>query len=289
MIIKRFSRAVKAWLDRPFTPKELKLIEKVHILKNNYIKVGLALAFFIGMWWYESSWIIALTLLVAVYVHELGHLWAMRSVGVASRGMWFIPFFGGIAVSADDSKLSKWERWLVAFMGPLWGFIMTLVPFLIYMFDDRFRDQFFHASGVGRVQTASLAINLVKITRDIAIFNAVNLLPLPFLDGGRMIGEMVLSFKRKWAIVLIVAFLGFTGWLLLDIGSFWLVVLSGLGLFGLWVRWQKKEQNKEMSSAEVLIAVILHLGLFLGLMYIFGSMRDEISYWETKLAMIKLH
>ncbi|MEK7512223.1 MAG: site-2 protease family protein, partial [Patescibacteria group bacterium] len=234
------------------------------------------------------SWIIALTLLVAVYVHELGHLWAMRSVGVASRGMWFIPFFGGIAVSADDSKLSKWERWLVAFMGPLWGFIMTLVPFLIYMFDDRFRDQFFHASGVGRVQTASLAINLVKITRDIAIFNAVNLLPLPFLDGGRMIGEMVLSFKRKWAIVLIVAFLGFTGWLLLDIGSFWLVVLSGLGLFGLWVRWQKKEQNKEMSSAEVLIAVILHLGLFLGMMYIFGNMRDEISYWETKLAMIKL-
>lgn len=274
---------MNGWLDKSFSPREKQWISKLQIFKKNYVKVALALAFFAGAWWYEGSWIVALTLLIAVYGHELGHLWAMRSVGMESHGMWFIPFFGGVAVPQQtDSEANNWERWLVVIMGPLWGFAMALVPFLIYQYalENRLRDQFFEATKADRAQIASFAVGWMKVARDVAILNLVNLLPLPFLDGGRMIGEMILSFRRKTATVLLAIFLGLAGWMLLRFGSVWLVALSCLGVVGLWLRWQQKEPNGEMYKAEMVIAIFFHLGLLLGLLFISGSMSDEIWYWE---------
>lgn len=276
------------WLDKSLSPGEKRWVSKLQILKKNYVKVALALAFFGGAWWYEDSWIVAITLLVAIYGHELGHLWAMRSVGMGSLGTWFIPFFGGIAVPANDSGANNWKRWLVAVMGPLWGFVMALVPFLIYRhaLENHLRDQFFKVAIADSGPVASFAISWTKVTRDIAILNLFNLLPLPLLDGGRMISEMLLSFRRKTGTILFTIFLGFAGWMLVGLGSVWLGVLSSLGVIVLWLRWQKRVPNEEMCGAEVLIAALFHLGLLFGLFIVLSNMHNETRYWEQKLQQV---
>lgn len=290
MTINYISKFVNDWLKKPFSQREKLWISRLQILKKSQAKFVLALAFFAGAWWYEGSWLIAFTLVVAVYGHELGHLWAMRSVGMETLGTWFIPFFGGVAVSADNSEANNWERWLVAVMGPLWGFIMALIPFIIYQYllEDKLQIRFFDSQltdtmRADRTQTASFAIGWVKVVRDIALINFVNLLPLPFLDGGRMIEEMILSFSRKTATILLLIFFGLAGLILLKSQSVWLAVLSGLSVIELWSRWRKKELNGEMCGAEVLIAILFYFSLLICLFLIFQEMQDEIRHWKWTL------
>ena len=289
MKIKKIIEGVNEFLDSPPTKKENDCIAKLQIFKHNYVKIVLALIFVVGLWWLEKSWIVAFTFLVAVYGHELGHQWAMRSIGVECKGIWVVPFFGGIAVQSGESKINNWERWLIAMMGPFFGLCMALVPFLVYQYilAIRFKNHFPSASVADKEQIASFAIVWIKVARDIAIFNLVNLLPLPLLDGGRIIGEMILSFSRTAAIIFFVFFLCLAVWLVVKIGSVFIAVLSVLGAIVLYLRWRDNDDRKKMYGVEIFIAFILYLGMFCGLVYIVGTSHQNLRSWETAITMFK--
>jgi Zn-dependent protease/uncharacterized protein YndB with AHSA1/START domain len=111
-------------------------------------------------WWFAA---VVLTLLI---VHEFGHALAMRLVGLPVQGIYFIPFLGGVAVSAAPHR-NEAERGFVALMGPGFSILTTAV--------------FVAAAGAtGDPMFEQLAFAS-------ALLNGFNLAPVLPLDGGHVV------------------------------------------------------------------------------------------------------
>jgi Zn-dependent protease len=112
---------------------------------------------------------IAASLLIVILLHELGHVIAMRWVGIPVRGIYFVPFFGGVAVG-ESLGATEATRGFVALMGPAFSMLTTLVCiFLSYQSRDPF--------------ISDLALLS-------ALLNGFNLLPILPLDGGHVLQAM---------------------------------------------------------------------------------------------------
>jgi Zn-dependent protease len=133
------------------------------------------------------SWKFAFALLIQLFVHEYGHVHAMRRTGMRVRGMYFVPFLGAVAVT-DDAFSSRRQQAYVALNGPLWGSIFTLVPLALYAWT---RDPLYAA-----------------VAAWWAIINLFNLLPIAPLDGGRIMQAFAFSFSSSLGVALTVLGLG---------------------------------------------------------------------------------
>jgi Zn-dependent protease len=133
------------------------------------------------------SWKFALALLLQLFVHEYGHVHAMRRTGMNVRGMYFVPFLGALAVT-DDAFTSRRQQAYVALNGPLWGSIFALVPAGLYLWT---KDPLFAA-----------------VTAWWAVINLFNLLPIAPLDGGRVMQSFAYSFSSTLGVTLTVLGLG---------------------------------------------------------------------------------
>src|SRR5690554_1005065 len=67
----------------------------------------------------------ALALVAILVFHEYGHLRAMKKFGIPTKGMYLIPFVGGLAVG--DKPGSRWQDVYISLMGPIYGLLMTVV------------------------------------------------------------------------------------------------------------------------------------------------------------------
>ncbi len=81
---------------------------------------------------YLFGWQSAAILLVLIFIHEAGHALAMRMVGQPVQGIYFIPFFGGVAI-AGAPHASQAERGFVALMGPGFSLITTAAFYLLWL------------------------------------------------------------------------------------------------------------------------------------------------------------
>jgi Zn-dependent protease len=133
------------------------------------------------------SWKFAIALLVQLFVHEYGHVHAMRKTGMNVRGMYFIPFLGAMAVT-DDAFTSRRQQVYVALAGPLWGSLFALVPAGLWLWT---RDPLFAA-----------------VASWWAVINLFNLLPIAPLDGGRVMQAFAFSFSSSLGVALTLLGLG---------------------------------------------------------------------------------
>jgi Zn-dependent protease len=133
------------------------------------------------------SWKFAVALLVQLFVHEYGHVHAMRRTGMHVRGMYFIPFLGALAVT-DDAFSSRRQQAYVALNGPLWGALFSLVPAGLWLWT---RDPLWAA-----------------VATWWAVINLFNLLPIAPLDGGRLMQAFAYSFSSTLGVALTVLGLG---------------------------------------------------------------------------------
>lgn len=118
--------------------------------------------------------------LVAILIfHEYGHLRAMKKFGIPTKGMYLIPFVGGLAVG--DKPTSRWQDVYISLMGPIYGLLMTLVFYILYLI------------------TGGHFVGLVASTS--ALINVFNLLPVYPLDGGRVVKSLVFSGRKYSALV----------------------------------------------------------------------------------------
>lgn len=115
----------------------------------------------------------AAMLIVVILIHELGHVVAMRWAGIPVKGIYFVPFFGGVAVAADRYR-SEAEKGLVALMGP--GFSLATTVLLWSL-----------ATSGNSDWVRSLAFMS-------ALINGFNLLPILPLDGGHVVQALVSRF-----------------------------------------------------------------------------------------------
>jgi Zn-dependent protease len=141
----------------------------------------------VGAYAVVFSWQFAVALLVQLFVHEYGHVHAMRRTGMRVRGMYFIPFLGAVAVT-EDAFTSRRQQAYVALSGPLWGSALALVPAGL------------HAWTGNPVFAA--------VTAWWAILNLFNLIPVAPLDGGRVMQALAYSFSSALGVALTVVGLG---------------------------------------------------------------------------------
>lgn len=152
------------------------LVGKVGVkLVPTFLKLGLA---GISAAWYahEFSWKLATVLMGALFVHELGHIWEMKRWRLKTRGVYFIPFFGAIAVS-EDAFPSREAQYAIAIMGPMWGFGLAAFTAAVYALTDY------------KV--------LASAAGWIAFLNLFNLLPVTPLDGGRVVSAIAFSVHTR--------------------------------------------------------------------------------------------
>jgi Zn-dependent protease len=113
---------------------------------------------------------VAAMLVFLILLHELGHVIGMRWAGIPVKGIYFVPFFGGVAIGEGAAK-SEAARGLVALMGP-GASIVTTALFAMLARQD--------GSGVMR--------QLVLMS---ALLNGFNLLPILPLDGGHIVQSLL--------------------------------------------------------------------------------------------------
>ncbi len=127
------------------------------------------------------SWKFALAIMVQLFVHEYGHVHAMRRTGMKVRGMYFIPFLGALAVT-EDAFTSRRQQAYVALNGPLWGSLLALAPAALWWWT---RDPAW-----------------ATVAAWWALINLFNMLPIAPLDGGRVMQAFAYSYSSGLGLAL---------------------------------------------------------------------------------------
>lgn len=121
---------------------------------------------------YLLTWQFALVIMISLFFHESGHIWAMKRCGLKTKGIYFIPFLG-VAAVADEMFKSRRDEVYIAIMGPIWGLALAVVTFVVYVYTG---NAFFGAAAGW-----------------MAMVNLFNLLPINPLDGGRIMKSVAFS------------------------------------------------------------------------------------------------
>ena len=152
------------------------------------IKVALAGTAFAG-WSFLLNWQVAAIIISIIVFHEYGHVRAMKKCGLETKGIYLIPFFGGVAVG--DRAKTYWHEVYISMMGPVFGLFMSVAFLLAYLVTQ--------IELLGLVATFSALVNLF------------NLLPVYPLDGGHVLKAACLSFQGRasWIMLVVVSAAGF--------------------------------------------------------------------------------
>ena len=140
-----------------------------------------ALAIIVAVYFY--GWVFGLALVLAVIMHEYGHVVAYRVCGHSDARFRLIPILGGVAIS-NRLPASQSVAFFIAIMGPA----ICLAPMALA----------FALSDLLMGQAVGLASFLFAFGMVLASFNFFNLLPFWPLDGGRIV-QILCQTYIPWA------------------------------------------------------------------------------------------
>jgi len=165
------------------------VVTKGKLLLFGLTKIGTLFSMLatLGLYWTRWGFAFALGFVVSIYIHEMGHVDALRRCGIAASPPMFIPGFGAF-VRLKQRVLNPIEDARIGLAGPVWGLAAALAAF---------------AAG-----TLTGAEVWFAIARTGAWLNLFNLVPIWQLDGNR--GLHAVGRAPRWALV-VVALLAFAG------------------------------------------------------------------------------
>jgi Zn-dependent protease len=134
-----------------------------------------------GAYWSIWGWAFAAGFVLSIYVHEMGHVWALRRAGLAASAPMFIPFVGAF-VRLKEAPRSPIEDARIGLGGPWWGLGAALA-----------------CLGVYQLTGSPIWAALVHVG---AFINLFNLIPVWQLDGGRAFAP--LSRPERIALLVLV-------------------------------------------------------------------------------------
>jgi Zn-dependent protease len=134
----------------------------------------LSMMAFFAVYWSMFGWKFALGFVVSIYIHEMGHVIALRKYGIAASSPMFIPFVGAL-VRMKQYPANVGQDARVGLAGPIWGLGATVVAW------------------VGALITGQPIWYAIAHTS--AWLNLFNLIPIWQLDGGR--GFRALTRKQR--------------------------------------------------------------------------------------------
>lgn len=227
-------------------------------------KLVISLLLFIGVFYLLGIDLNLIFLIVLVlFIHEMGHLIAMKVFGYEDVGMLFIPLIGAV-VTGRKENLSQFEKIIVVLAGPLPGILIGVTLIELGNF--------------GVLEERFMFMGLIFI-----ILNAMNLLPVDPLDGGRFFESIFFSMNTTLkiifsifsaAIVILAAFYYYTtsGF------SMQFLVFSFIGFFmisRLQSTFKLKKLYKRIENLQIDIAKS------------FSQLTDK-EYWMIRKEYIKL-
>lgn len=152
-----------------------------------------------GVYWGLYGWRYAVGLVVSIYIHEMGHMWAFSRFGIPTTAPMFIPGFGAMIWSKIPIFSARQDA-VIGLAGPWWGFGAAILAAGLSF-----------ATGEGW---------LLAIAHTGAVINLFNLTPVFFLDGSH--AHRVLGQRQR--LMLLATMLGL--WYLSGETMFFIVALG---------------------------------------------------------------
>jgi Zn-dependent protease len=174
---------------------------KLLLLGLTKAKTALSMLLALGAYWTLWGWQFALGFVLSIYVHEMGHVAALRRLGIRASAPMFIPFVGAF-VRLKDYPKTPHDDAVVGLAGPIYGLGAALVCYGLYWLLE--------VPVLGGIAHAGAMINLF------------NLIPVWQLDGGR--GFNALGTQQRWILTALIA----AGWFYTK-ESFLILLLLGAG------------------------------------------------------------
>lgn len=144
-----------------------------------------------------------LMILAVLYVHEAGHAIAFRLVGERFHGIDFVPFLG--AVTRGSPPKTAMRSAIVALGGVMFSWpVIILLIVLPSLLGYELRAGRLVGASFAALEPASVCYMLAAWG---IVLNCLQLLPVPFLDGGRILEAMLSGFGRR-PIIVVLAVLG---------------------------------------------------------------------------------
>ncbi len=146
-------------------------------------KTVLSMLLAFSAYWAIWGWAFAAGFVLSIYVHEMGHVWALRRHGLAATAPMFIPFVGAF-VRLKEAPRNAIEDARIGLGGPWWGLGAALACLGLYHLTD--------------------APIMAALARVGAYINLFNLIPVWQLDGGRAFAPLT-RVQRVALLVLMLA------------------------------------------------------------------------------------
>jgi Zn-dependent protease len=150
---------------------KFKTVALLVLAKGKFVLLGLtklstltSMLLFLGVYWSLYGWQFALGFVLSIYIHEMGHVMALRKYGIAASAPMFIPFLGAF-VRLKQYPANVIQDARVGLAGPIWGFSAAVFAWLCAII-------------------TGLPI-WYAIAHTGAWINLFNLIPIWQLDGGR--------------------------------------------------------------------------------------------------------
>jgi Zn-dependent protease len=211
------------------------VLTKAKFLLLGLTKASTFLSMFLslGVYWTAYGWKFALGLVVSIYVHEMGHIAALRQFGFRATAPMFIPGLGAV-IRLQQHPVNPVENARIGLAGPLWGLGAALAAQGVYLVTE---------------WPSWLAIAHVG-----AWINLFNLIPIWQLDGGR--GFSSLNRPQRWLAVAGIA----AAWFFTGEGLLLLLLVAGC-FQALHVAAPAKPDRVGLIQYVVLVAVLSALCL----------------------------
>jgi Zn-dependent protease len=170
-------------------------------------------------------WSFAVGLVLMIFIHEMGHVWAAKRKGLPVSAPAFIPFLGALVMMKKQPQDAETEAY-IAIGGPLLGSLGAVGALIL---------------GVVTQYEALFAIAWTGL-----FINLINLLPIHPLDGGRIVTAIS---RWLWVVGLIVGL-----FVIIYLGAFILLIfwlMFAWELYQIYVRGRKSKTKQVNTMVKV--------------------------------------
>jgi len=196
------------------------------------------------------GWKFAVGFVLLLLVHECGHLLAARRVGLKVGAPVFIPFMGAF-IAMKEAPQHAWIEAQVGFGGPLMGSLGSLLCWGVFQ-------------ATGQPLFSALAYTGFFL-------NLFNLMPVGFLDGGRIVSAISLWL---WVVGLAIA-----GVMLVLRPNFLLLLIILASLPHMWRQFRnRKTVYFQISPVRRCVMAFCYFGLLVLLAAGMAMSRIDVTH-----------
>jgi len=194
-------------------------------------KFVLSMLFMIGVYAWTWGLPFAAGFVILLAIHEFGHVYVLRRMGIKASAPMFIPFVGAV-IDLKEMPASSWKEAMVGLGGPLLGTVGALVTMILAMV--------YHSPMLQAIAYVGFVINLF------------NMLPMLPMDGGRIVqalSQRFIKFGFGFGVVATIYF-----------HSVLLAIMAIVGIMEMKAR-DPSPSYYEISKRDRAIVGIVYLGL----------------------------